>query len=158
MSDALDITPRTWSVGEIVTAAELNTELRDKILAVANRMSDTGWISDPTQVTCVAGWSCGQFQVRKVGHLVCINFVFTRTGAAISGSATGNITNLGIANINNSAYIPGVYVGISPAWGGVLWGGWVQAGDGLIGLNALPPNTGIATNDTLYGSATYLDA
>lgn len=43
MADALDITAADWTVGEVVTAAKMNTELRDKILAVAARLSDGGW-------------------------------------------------------------------------------------------------------------------
>jgi hypothetical protein len=83
------ITPRTWVVGEVVTAAELNSELRDQMAEIAAPgVSYTPIWSGLTAL----GSSTAHGRVLKVGHKVSTTFDLQFGTSSTLGTGTITVT------------------------------------------------------------------
>lgn len=75
---SLNTTPRTWVSGEVVTAAELNAEIRDAIVGV-----QAAWTAyTPTLTNITLGNGTLNFAWSRIGHTI-----FAR-GQFVAGSTT----------------------------------------------------------------------
>lgn len=92
MSDALDTAPADWTVGEVVTAAKMNTELRDKITAIANRLNDTGWITVAITNSAVKQYYAGSGPNYRVKNGIC--YFWGELGINNTTSYVGTFANL----------------------------------------------------------------
>ena len=84
----MSTTPRTWVVGEVVTAAELNTEIRDQFndLLAAWTSYSPAWTAATTNPTLGNGTLTGRQKLfGKTCHLA-IELIFGSTTTAGSGS------------------------------------------------------------------------
>ncbi len=83
---SLSTTPRTWVIGELVTAAMMNAEVRDALTGIqaawdqASWVPATGWTAVTTNPTIGNGTSLGSFS--RTGKTV------TFAGRIIPGSTT----------------------------------------------------------------------
>jgi hypothetical protein len=114
---------------------------------------DTGILT--TALTAAAGWTINTQQLRRVGDLVQVYLLLTRSGSAISAASSGNIVNVELATINSSIYFPVMPTGGSVVANGIMLAGYAWT-DGGIGIGALPPGVGIATSDQISLSLLYL--
>lgn len=84
---ALDVTPKTWAAGEVVTEGMLNTEVRDKFDDLKTRfITDSGWVN----ITILGGFTAQAGaeipQVRKIGSVVYLRGGWTNAGMAVNGT------------------------------------------------------------------------
>lgn len=81
----LNTTPRTWVTGEVVTAAEMNAEVRDALTAV--QAVWTGYVPTVTGATITSGTLIGRWN--QVGKTVDFFCQFTLgASSAVTGSVT----------------------------------------------------------------------
>lgn len=147
MTDALDTAPADWTVGEVVTAAKMNTELRDKMLAIAARLDDTGRVdintagfTPYTNFSSLNGWA------RRKNGIVQVSFTIVTT----NGLGSGNVTNTAICNIPAGWDITVGGAMVGGAAYGPVWQGYAL--NGLIVVSAIG-STAINAGDTFscYG-------
>lgn len=88
---AYPATPKTWVAGDVLTAAQLNAELRDALLAAFPLgPPDTAWTSytptltQPGAVTKTVTYA----RYTRVGRLITVNALLTVTG---TGTASNNV-------------------------------------------------------------------
>ena len=102
-------------------------------------------ITGTSAIVAASGWSVDTQSITIKNGIAVAFMNFTRTGAAITVPASGNIANTTFATIPNASYRPG-YSGIpiSLISGGPLLGGEVTTG-GDFRINAIAPGNTIAT-------------
>ena len=115
----------------------------------------TGVIDDVSKVSSAPGWSVGNFRYVRTNHMLQFICNIDRTGANVASTASGNITNQAMATLLDTTMWPLLDCGLTHAWGGIMFGGWVAQVNGTINLGSLPPNVPVNTGDTLYMSAVY---
>lgn len=109
----MSTTPRTWVVGEVVTAAELNTEIRDQFndLFAAWTSYTPTWTGATTNPTIGNGQIQGRYKlVGKLAHFA-IECLFGSTTTAGSGAynfglpmaAAGSVSRIITGQAVNSA-------------------------------------------------------
>ncbi|GAA3948954.1 hypothetical protein [Microbacterium soli] len=122
-------------------------------LAVLEDSNELGDISG-TALTAASGWSIISQSARKKNGVAWARVRVQRTGAAISGGASGNIPNALCATFSTGwAPAPGMWYPAAAADTGPLVTGYVaEAG---IYIGAISPGTTIATGDELSLITTY---
>lgn len=79
---ALNTTPRTWAIGEVATAAHMNTEVRDGFTGI-----QAAWTTyTPTLTNITLGNGALDAAYMRIGHLVFVRFRFL-AGSTTSYSA-----------------------------------------------------------------------
>lgn len=113
---ALDNTPRDWTTGEVVTAAMMNAELRDKFADLKARfITDTGWQDIAVLATFAAVSTAERPQVRKIGNVVYLRGGWLNTGMAAAGTH-----NVGTIPVGYRPPVATVCVGGSSAGGAAI--------------------------------------
>ncbi|MGP4090193.1 hypothetical protein [Streptomyces sp. KR55] len=110
--------PRTWVVGEVVTAALLNQEIRDQInsLLAAWTAYTPSWLSSGTAPAIGNGTIVGRYM--KVGRTVFLGIHWTAGSTTTYGSGNytfslpANSANAGLATIGVAQYVG------TERWGG----------------------------------------
>lgn len=108
---------------------------------------ETNWVD----VTPATGWGNGTsdyLQVMRIGKTIHLRAVITRTGAAITVPADGNISNAGIAIIPPGFRPLTRPSGTNSGRDGRMAVGYVNP-DGTLGLSATTPGSNIATNEAI---------
>lgn len=102
-------------------------------------------------VTAAAGWSVQSSSCRVAGKLLMFVVNFTRTGAAITPGASGDVSNVAVAQLN-----PVLLGSTGIAFGGPIVGSttgrsatYVINVPGAISLVSVSGSASIATNDTM---------
>lgn len=98
---AYPATPKTWVAGDVLTAAQLNAELRDALLgAFPLGPPDVAWTAyTPTLVQGVTVTKTVTYaKYTKIGRLVAVNMLLTVTGAGTAGA--GLVVGLPVAAAN----------------------------------------------------------
>lgn len=131
-------TPRTWVTGELVTAALLNTHLKDNLNAIVPNGPDawTSYTPTLTQSATVTK-TVTRAAYMKVGRLVVVSFNLSVTGTGTASNAV--LIGLPLAAVNASDNIVG---------NGLLYDS--SAGLAYVGSIVLASTTTIA----MYGPAT----
>ncbi|MFD3333508.1 hypothetical protein ACFWV1_12810 [Streptomyces sp. NPDC058700] len=137
-------TPRTWVVGEVVTAAYLNAEVRDQWLDVL-----AAWTTYTPTWTATVNPSLGNGSVvgryKKLGRLV--NFQIDLTMGSTTTYGTGA---WGLTLPFTAASSSGSRVGVAQALGASRFGGQIIVSPGASGIGAFFPASSAASN---YSSA-----
>lgn len=155
-------TPRTWSTGELVTAAHLNQELRDNLAAAFPLGVDawTAYTPTLTQSNTVTK-TVARAVYTRVGRLITCTFYLAVTGSGTAGNtvvaglpveaASANSMNGAgqIFDTSTTTRYGGLWIG-SGATAVVLAGDW--AGASGWGVN---PNVALASGDVITGTITY---
>jgi hypothetical protein len=116
-------------------------------LSLKQDISDSGWLT--SGITAATGWSITAQSYRRLNGYVCGTLNVTRTGAAISVPATGNIANTDLATLPSGYYNTTVGSGqVIISGDGPLIVGVVTA-TGLIVLTAASSGAVISQNITL---------
>lgn len=106
--------------------------------------------------TVAAGWKLNRFDLAKVNHVVTLDLYVTRTGAAIPGTAGGNIANTLVGNVGSWRPV----LTAAPLTSGA--DGWGASGvvlaDGSLYLTAMPPGVDFAVNGLLTLGGTWITA
>lgn len=110
-------TPRTWTTGELVTAALMNTHVRDNL---SDLHQDGTW----TPTLTFGGSSTGiTYSTQSGGYLKVGRFVLCSARISLSskGSATGNAVITGLPFTLNAGYFGATqvvyYVNMTAGWG-----------------------------------------
>lgn len=152
---ALNSTPITWGAGNVVTAAQLNTELRDPITGI--QAVWTTYTPTTTNITIGNGSVVGNFtRIGKTVDFFC-QFTFGSTSAlTASPTFTLPVTALNLGwmagectafDTSAAAYFP--IGGVADTTARVLCRAWpTTAGNAFAGLSATFPMTW-ATGDQL---------
>lgn len=132
----------------------------DDVVALDARLDKVDTLSTSSAIlTATSGWRMDNQYARRIGHLVHINFQFTRTGSTFGANSTGNIVNQVVAGVN-SAWRPVDPLGNAwhgpSSWGPVCGGTFDTIGN--MSLAAVPPDFQITTGIQFSGSVTYLQA
>lgn len=138
--------PRTWVVGEVVTAAYMNAEIRDQFndLLSAWTAYTPSWTAATTNPVLGAnGTLVGKY--RKIGRLVNFQIDLTMGSTTTYGSGAWSITLPFTAAASS-----GSRVGNAQALGGSRFGGQVIISPGASGVGAFFPASSTVSN---YSSA-----
>lgn len=112
--------------------------------------NDTGWISTASAgvpISILTGWSLTSFNLRRLNGIVNGIITVSRTGAAVTVPATGNITNQDIATLSSGWYNTSSASGmVLTNAAGPLIGGYVQS-NGTITISAMSSGATISTGD-----------
>ena len=140
------------AIDDLRTSAGFTSSLLDARLDALE--ADSGNLTNI--LTASSGWSIAVQTARKIGRVVTLTFAVQRTGATISGTSDGNLTNVQIASAA-AGWRPPDDIPISGGGGnaGVMWSGYLNE-SGVLAIGALSPNQSVATGDTLTGGATFL--
>lgn len=141
--------PRTWVVGEVVTAALLNQEIRDQITS----MLDTWTSYTPTWTAATTNPSLGNGTI--VGRYIKIGRTCTAVIKLTMGSTTtygSGLYRFGIPFTSASASID--YLGTARLVATNSWGGHLILGAGSNDMNAaFPTSTGNASSVSMNALA-----
>ncbi|MFE9738805.1 hypothetical protein [Streptomyces sp. NPDC006477] len=137
-------TPRTWVVGEVVTAAYMNAEIRDQWLDVL-----AAWVTYTPVWTASVNPSLGNGSIvgrsKKIGRLVNFQIDLTMGTTTTYGTGAWSITLP-----FQAAASSGSRVGNAQALGGSRFGGQVIVSPGASGVGAFFPASSAVSN---YSSA-----
>lgn len=136
-------------------------QLSADIVQVVGTLEVGGPVNATTTVatsgtSAAAGWSLAAFEGRQFGPVVMVRLTMTRTGAAITADAAGNIGDSLVATL------PGAWSPVSGTCqgsydkGGVADGSVSIGTDGKITLKTLSPTASIATSDTVSIAMTFV--
>ncbi|MGW9437927.1 hypothetical protein [Streptomyces sp. NPDC055607] len=141
--------PRTWVVGEIVTAAQLNAEIRDQWLDVlAAWVTYTPvWTAATTNPVLGNGSIIGRH--KKLGRLVNYQIDLTMGSTTTYGSGAWSITLPFPAAASS-----GSRVGTAQALGGSRFGGQVVVSPSAGGIGAFFPASSAVSNYSGAASGT----
>lgn len=111
-------------------------------------------IDTTTGCTASTGWSLTSFAASRRDNAVSVNLTFTRTGSNLTIPSDGDITNVQVATITNTALRPlvAMAMGGSP----VISGYAASAGD--VSLVAVAPGVTVKTGDTFRLCGSWLAA
>lgn len=142
MSDALDTAPADWSVGEVVTAAKLNSELRDKVNAITNRLENGNPSTSMTDVTSIVAASAGSgWTISNAQYLVdggwCEVYLTVAYSGTISPPSNGNLANLTVGTMPAPARPRYGAIGLMVGTAGGPADFYIDT-DGTIGLGGTP--------------------
>ncbi|WP_327160561.1 hypothetical protein [Streptomyces zaomyceticus] len=136
--------PRTWVVGEVVTAAYMNAEIRDQWLDML-----AAWVTYTPSWTASVNPSLGNGSVvgryKKVGRKVDFQIDLTMGSTTTYGTGAWSLT-LPFTAASSS----GSRVGVAQALGGSRFGGQVIVSPGANGVGAFFPASAAVSN---YSSA-----
>lgn len=119
----------------------------------AGAPDDTGWLA--LLVTAEAGWSVSTSLYRRWGPLVGIRLVLTRTGAAITAGATGNVVGDPIIVTISTAELRPDQQMTTMIHASVTSGGGLINTGGAIQVTDLNSGSSIATDDNVRITSTY---
>lgn len=106
-------------------------------------------------LTAASGWSIASFSWRRLSNDLAYMIVhFTRTGAAITVPANGDVANSVMGTLS-AAYWPLVFAGTTSGGVGRVAVGELSPSDGSITLGAVGGSGDIATGDTLQVKVLY---
>lgn len=121
----------------------------------ANVTDSVQTISGTSAMVAASGWSITAQSIVVKNGIAVGQMSFTRTGAAITVPASGNIANQTVATTTNAAYRPAFRTPLAMLAGGPVVGGEVTtAGDWR--FNAMAPGNTIATGDTFEVGAMWI--
>lgn len=137
--------PRTWVVGEVVTAAYMNAEIRDQFndLLSAWTAYTPVWTAATTNPVLGNGTIVGKH--RKIGRLVHFQIDLTMGSTTTYGSGAWSVT-LPFAAAASS----GSRIGNAQALGGSRFGGQIVVSPSATGIGAFFPASSAVSN---YSSA-----
>lgn len=150
--------PRTWVTGELVTAAYMNTHVRDEFLYI---YPDAAWANRTPTLTNITLGTGGTNQQRyiQMGKTVMIRGSITLgTGGALTGSPTVNVPTTA-ATVTNMIWVgaaryhdPGtrLWVGICYITSAGTTIAFVQSQGGTGNLSATEPFTWGNTDELSY--------
>jgi hypothetical protein len=157
-------TPKTWVAGDVLTAAQLNAELRDALLAAFPLKVDawTTWTPAVWQGGAVASTNVRSVY-QRVGRLIVAQFRVTATAAGVAANKVTVTVPVAIASATgNLPAGSGVIFDTSTStnYGGVWWvdsttavalvGDWSGASNW-----GATPNIALASGDSLAGMLMY---
>lgn len=113
-------------------------------------------IETPTlTVTAQTGWGSPVVGVRRSGQILDFSVNINRTGANITASATGDITDSPVFQIDQSAFFPAnIHYTMMSAT--TYFGGGSLSSSGLYTLQSLAPTATIATGNTIGFTFCYV--
>ena len=120
------------------------------IEALANSIkAGTAWVTSTTGFAGGTGWTLTAVRYRRMGPLVWLRILVTRSGSAITvGAGSGDITNVVVATVPASLY-PTQTIGMGQSAAGRVAAGFLDT-SGNVTLNAVAGDgTNIATSDTI---------
>ncbi|MFD9047693.1 hypothetical protein [Streptomyces zaomyceticus] len=140
--------PRTWVVGEVVTAAYMNAEIRDQWLDMLAAWTTytPSWTAATTNPVLSNGTIVGRY--KKIGRLVNFQIDLTMGSTTTYGSGAWSIT-LPFTAASSS----GSRVGSAQALGGSRFGGQVIVSPGASGIGAFFPASAAVSNYSSAASA-----
>lgn len=148
-------TPKTWVNSNPITASDLN-RIETGVANIDARLvpleTASGIVTDT--VTAASGWSRNGSSVYKKGNVVSLNVSFNRTGAAITGTTSGNLPQTTLGTIP-AGYRPVFDQPLSTTATGVVYATCIDSA-GVITLSATVPNFTIPTGETINVGGTYL--
>lgn len=112
------------------------------------------YANDTASWTAATDWQIDQCLIARTGAMVAVNTVFTRTGAAITVPADGNIANAAVLTLTRPFHRPALNGGALSAYHtGPVCSGFVNTA-GVIHLTAVAPGVTIPTGRqlSLYGT------
>ncbi|TDB80959.1 hypothetical protein [Micromonospora sp. KC721] len=118
-------------------------------------LADTGVVVDKLALLYEAGWAAAGNSYRIVGSRIELSINLTRTGAAITASALGNITDTLIVTLSNRAFRPSITKNFMFR-SSVTSGAALLSTSGQVILLDMHPTSSISTNDTVRLSVDYL--
>lgn len=156
--------PSTWVAGNVLTAAQLNQQLRDNLLAAFPLGVDawTGYTPTLTQSATVTK-TVSRAVYQRVGRLVVVAFSLSATSA---GTASNNI-QIGLPVAAAASSVPGGsvwiydasaninYVGIAVLLSTTTIGAIISGGTGYAGNVGGVMAAALASGDALLGHVTY---
>lgn len=107
-------------------------------------------------VAAGSGWSVGNASGRKIAGLAFISVLFTRTGAAITVPADGNVSNTMLGTLN-PGWLRAVGINVSlmhDGFSGPMTSGYINASQELF-LGAIAPAATIPTGSNVGFNAVY---
>lgn len=135
-------TPRTWVVGEVVTAAYLNAEVRDQfndIIAAWTTYTPT-WTAATTNPVLGNGTIVGRY--KRIGKTVHLQIDLTMGSTTTYGSGAWSVT-LPLAAASSS----GSRIGAAQALGGAnRYAGQIVVSSGASGISAFFPASASVSN------------
>jgi hypothetical protein len=153
-------TPRTWVVGEVVTAAQLNAEIRDQFnfLLAAWTSYTPSWGAATTDPTLGNGTISGRYQ--KIGRTVTFQINMTTGTTSTYGSGSYNWTLPVVSGNGQTATVYGRFGHDSAIY---AVAGQINANDdrcrffGSTGTGAISPGVPVTwdASDTFRISGTY---
>lgn len=97
-----------------------------EVRGIANVGGAASTVTSITSWTVASGWSTNRVSWYKVGRLVQVDISVNRTGSTITVGPTGNIVNVQLGNITNTAFLPQVlYSSLASGPGGSVTSGYV---------------------------------
>lgn len=115
-------TPRTWDTGWHVSASDLNSQIRDNLLVLAEgsgvMVEQTQQVSTNSTVISNIGWFAVQFQVRRGGRIK-VEFVGNLSMGSSGMTGRGNIylylsgAHYQLAQVDNSGVRPNGWVALA---------------------------------------------
>jgi hypothetical protein len=165
---AYPATPKTWVAGDVLTAAQLNAELRDALLgAFPLGPPDVAWTSWTPTVTQGVSVTVTNTRSRytRVGRLIVASWELAVTGAGTPGSgvtvslpvtaATANYVAAGTLLLTDASAADGFTAFVDLATTTTMQFSSTRA-NGLLGAASF--TAGLAAADTLKGTVTYESA
>lgn len=156
--------PATWVAGNVLTAAQLNAQLRDNLLAAFPLGVDawTGYTPTLTQSAAVTK-TVTRAVYQRVGRLVVVTFSLSVTGA---GTVSNNI-QVGLPVAAAASAMPGGsmwiydasantnYVGVAVMLSTTTIGAIISGGTGYAGNVGGVMAAALASGDAILGHFTY---
>lgn len=146
-------------VSSTVGAVEVDQGVRLSVQGntyMVESITDGDMPTDTTSYSAATGWSVQTFQCRRVGRMAMLVVIFTRTGAAITVPADGNITNATVLTITSSPLWPvGISAALSTGSTGPMVAGHANT-SGDIQIDAVAPGVTIGTGQQLSLAGTWI--
>lgn len=129
----------------------LMADLTDQWIDDDGNVDDTGWLT--SGITAATGWSISSQRYRRIGQVVEVLVAVKRTGAAITVSATGDVSDTAVCTVPTGFTTSGAH-GLHSQGGRVA--AYALLTNGIIYITACAPGGNIATGEALTIAGTYL--
>lgn len=98
-----------------------------EVRGIAEAGGAASTVTSLTSWSVSSGWQTNRIAFYKVGRHVQVDMSVTRTGSTIAVGASGNIPNVALGHITNTAFLPVVtYASLASGPGGSVTSGYVR--------------------------------